>query len=156
MSVSVDTTKVNKYLSEINERFVSLKENPTFLAILSANVYKDIIDHFKNEEGPTEGTFWAAWSDAYAKHAQKNGRKKILQWSGKLRQSFTPSNYRQQKDGILFYNNAKTSSGFPYAWHHNFGNSTGQGQSRTFMWISDKAMNQVVESTIRWIATGKK
>lgn len=41
------------------------------------------------------------------------GGNKILQDSGRLRNSFKPQNYRSVSEGILWFNNAQTKSGFP-------------------------------------------
>src|SRR5262245_4569018 len=92
-----------------------------FSELASIFVFKDIMDHFENESGPKGQWVW--WSDAYTAHLNKIGRggNKILQFNGRLKQSFTANNWKSTNDGVLFYNNAKTSGGFPYAAAHDRG-----------------------------------
>jgi phage gpG-like protein len=123
--------------------------------VISIFVYKDVMDHFDKEKGP-EGS-WQEWSDIYAAHMRKIGRgnNKKLQFSGKLRQTFTPGSYRSNSDGIVFYNNAKTKGGFPYAAAHNDGGSkSGRPPQREFMWLSDKGLKGIIGSIEDWLKEG--
>ena len=138
------------FLKKLKDKTEDLPNNKELGGIISSNVFKDVIDHFETEEGSVGN--WAAWSDAYQNHMEKIGRSgnKILQFSGKLRQNFTPKKYRSVPGGILFYNNAKTKSGFPYAWAHNEGE--GDLPTRDFMWLSEIAMRDVASQVSLWLA----
>lgn len=143
-------------------------------AVLTTIVYEDIINHFKNEEG-SQGK-WKEWSSSYElciagiiffrrigartvmffsdevenppKPPRNDG--KILQTEkGFLRQSFKPQSYRTSTDGVTWFNNAKTKSGFPYAEAHNEGGP--KLPKRDFMWLSDKGMNKVEEQTLKFM-----
>lgn len=117
--------------------------------IISATVFQDIIDHFQQEEGP-DGP-WNEWSVSYRKQMERigKGNNRILQDTGRLRNSFTPGNYRAQSDGVLFFNPAKTKRGFPYAAAHDEGGP--KLPQRRFMWLSDAALENVAERTLAWV-----
>jgi phage gpG-like protein len=141
----------NKILKKIDKKWDDVKNRKEFGGIISASVYQDIIKHFEEEKGP-EGK-WDSWSDAYDKHLKKIGRggNKKLQFSGKLRQNITPNKWRATPEGILFYNNAKTKGGFPYAEHHDEGKSSSQGNPRSFMWLSAVGIKQMVDKINKWL-----
>jgi phage gpG-like protein len=117
--------------------------------LLSTVVFRDIVDHFQQEEGP-DGP-WAAWAFAYFMHLRRIGKggNKILQDSGRLRMAFTPASWRSVTGGILWYNPAKTKSGFPYAKAHDDGGSV--LPQRQFMWLSDSARENLAEMTLQFI-----
>lgn len=117
--------------------------------VISANVFKDIIDHFSEEEG--EDGPWTDWSSSYVQQMFSKGKSgnRILQDTGRLRNSFKPSNYRAEEAGILFFNNAATKGGFPYAAAHDIGGP--KLPQRKFMWLSDMAMESIAEQTLKWI-----
>ncbi len=148
--VSFDDEKIQRFLAGINKNINSVKGNKRqYLGLLSAIVYKDVMEHFQNEEGP-QGS-WAPWSDAYKKRLEQIGRSgnKILQFNGRLRQNFLPTNYKSTEKGISWFNNAKTKSGFPYAAAHDEGE--GNLKKREFMFLSDKAMDGIIEQTLGFI-----
>lgn len=118
--------------------------------IISANVFRDIMAHFDQEEGPG-GESWAGWSEIYSEHMAKTGRagNKILQDRGRLRQSFTPTNYKTVTGGVVFYNAARTSEGFPYAAAHNEGGR--KLPQREFMWLSEVAMEEIADAALTWL-----
>lgn len=120
-----------------------------FLALLSAIVFRDVIDHFDKEQG--EDQKWAKWSDSYRKHMEEIGRagNKILQFNGQLRQNFKPTNVKKSSQGITWFNNAKTKSGFPYAYAHNEGGDV--LPKRDFMWASDRAVEDMSQVTLGFI-----
>jgi hypothetical protein len=82
----------------------------------------------------------------------KSGNK-ILQDTGRLRQTFVPTNYRAVSGGIVFFNPAKTKSGFPYAAAHDEGFAKG-GKKREFMWLSEIAMEEISDSALNWLMEG--
>jgi phage gpG-like protein len=129
-----------------------------FSGIVAAVVYGDIVDHFKQEKGP-DGA-WVEWSKSYQEHLNKIGRgsNNKLVFDAKLINRITPEQskeaiHRNTNQGILFYNNAKTKSGYPYAAGHDQGGSVkGRPPQRKFMWLSDKGMNRIVNNVSRWLA----
>jgi len=146
-----DDAEVQKFLDGLKRKGKSLEQGSRALAgIISSNVYRDIMAHFDQEQGPG-GAQWAAWSSVYAEHMDKKGRggNKILQDSGRLRQSVTPTNYRVLPGGIVFYNPAKTKDGFPYAQAHDEGG--GKLPQRQFMYLSEIAMEEIAEQTLKWL-----
>ena len=118
-------------------------------AIVGTTVYKNVLEHFELQEGPDGG--WKAWSDIYEQHMQKRGKagNLLLQDTGRMRNSFRPSNFRHVPGGVLFYNPAKTSEGFPYAYAHDKGGD--KLPQRQFMWLSDFAMEEVADKTVAFV-----
>jgi hypothetical protein len=128
--------RIRKNADEIN------KKDRAFWGSLSAIAFRDVIKHFEAERGPSDK--WKKWSKIYREHMQSIGKggNKILQDTGHLRQNVrladTSSRIRQ---GQLLYNPAKTKGGFPYAYAHDTGGP--KLPQREFMWLSDKALNQM-------------
>lgn len=152
VELKFDSGSAQKFFAELWGNAKSVREmHDTYIRTISPIVFKDIIDHFKQEEGPT--TRWHAWSAAYSKHMQRIGKggNKILQDSGFLRQNVRATNFRKTSDGILFYNPAKTKGGFPYAAHHD----ETAGKPRSFMWLSQNVLSNIGELTLRFML-GKK
>lgn len=146
-----DDKEIQQFFDTLKRKNVSIEQGSRQLAgIISANVFRDLLGHFEREESPG-GRAWQAWSEIYAEHMEKKGKggNKILQDTGRLRQSFTPTSYRVVTGGIVFYNSAKTNSGFPYADAHNTGGS--KLPQREFMWLSDIAMEEISDSTLNWL-----
>lgn len=142
--VAIHDENAQKFLTKAFEKVKSAKDGgAAFGMALSSVVFGDIMSHFEKEEGP-DGP-WAPWSEAYASHMAKIGKggNKILQDTGTLRQAFVPTSYRKVAGGILWYNPARTKSGFPYAYHHN--------ESRTFMWLSDEAADRIAEVSLNYV-----
>lgn len=143
---------------EVVAFFKSLKSNlkridngeKKFVGMLSAIVLSDVMDHFNKEEGSAGP--WEQWSPSYQQHMQKIGRagNKILQFSGKLRQNFKPStDYRNTSDGILWFNDAQTKGGFPYAAAHEEGGD--QLPKRDFMWLSPDGAEKISKQTLQFM-----
>lgn len=147
-----DSTQWKKILNKINDKWKKIENRREYGGIISATVYADIIQHFDDERGP-EGK-WAGWSKVYQEHLSRIGRggNKILQFSGRLRQSFTPEKWRATGDGIIFYNNALTKKGFPYAYAHDTGGP--KLPKRKFMWLSKNAAQGIVDKTEKWLSEG--
>lgn len=155
-----------------------------YITLISAVVYRDVIDHFSKERG-SQGP-WQLWSKKYAElrlgafkekkmsafnrigkaktgAAKKKAREKynsigtpkILQLTGKLRQNFAPTNWKSSLKGVYWYNNAKTKGGFGYAQAHDEG--AGKLPKRDFMWLSEKALTDITNNTLGFlIEEGKK
>lgn len=146
-----DSAAWQRILGGIRKKWDIIENRKQFGSVISAVVFKDVMTHFEDEKGP-DGR-WKAWSKSYANHMRSigKGNNKILQDSGRLRQSFLPSNFKAQSDGILFYNKAKVD-GFPYAAAHDQGGK--KLPQRKFMWLSDKGMNSVVKAVESWLMDG--
>lgn len=135
--------RVRKFLARLTERVGQVsKKRKEFVNVLSAVVYRDIIQHFEQERGPSGK--WTPWSKAYSESMDRRGfgGNQILQFNGRLRNAFLPTNWRLASEGIVWFNPAKTGKGFPYALHHDEGKSSKKG-ARRFMWLSDKAMDDL-------------
>ena len=147
-----------KAMSWIKKMQISIKSIKTmkksYAEMVSAFVFQDIMDHFEKEMG-SKGR-WKRWSDAYDEHMLKIGKgaNNILQDTGKLRQSFVPTNYRREGAKIVWFNNAKTAKGFPYAAAHDKGG--GRLPKRDFMWLSKDAKKDIRDATLKFIGEGKK
>jgi len=141
---------IQNFLKNIDRRLKDVGDGKRkYLGILGAIVFRDVMEHFEKEEGP-DGK-WKPWSDVYKKHMQRTGKSgnKILQFNGRLRQNFKPTNVKSSSEGISWFNNAKTSTGFPYAAAHDEGG--GSLPQREFMWASEKAVNDMADQTLAFI-----
>jgi phage gpG-like protein len=147
--LSFESEQWQKVIKRLDKKWDDIKNRKEFGGIIAASVYKDVMEHFDQEKGP-DGK-WISWSEAYAAHLQKIGRggNKILQFSGNLRQRFTPQSWRSKAEGVLFFNNAKTKSGYAYARGHDEGQ--GKLPKRSFMWLSSKAIDSIIRQTLKWL-----
>ena len=139
---------LKKFLANFDKKLKQVKDGKKqYAALMSSIIFEDITRHFENEEG--EKGKWQSWSASYAKAMQAKGMggNKILQYNGRLRQNFKPTSHRSVKDGIIWFNDAKTAKGFPYAWFHN----DGAKKKRDFMWASDKALEKMSDQTLAFI-----
>lgn len=149
MEFSFEDADVRRYLGKILERSKQVKgAADRYVALISVKIFQDVMQHFDDEIGSSGS--WPDWSDSYKEQLKKIGRggNRMLQFSGRMRQNFTPQKYRKNAQGILWYNNAK-ADGFPYAWAHNEGG--GRLPQREFMWASDKAVDQIAVQTLDFI-----
>lgn len=145
-----DDKDVSDFFRSMKKRLGEVKgSEKRFVGLLSAIVYRDVISHFEKEEG-SEGR-WKTWSISYFDYLEKIGRSgnQILQFSGNLRQNFKPENYRGTKEGPLWFNDAQTKSGFPYAFAHDEGGP--KLPKRDFMWLSDDAVEDISKQTLQFI-----
>lgn len=150
IEASFDDKELAGFFKNLGSRLAKVKgADSKYMGLLSALVYEDVMDHFRSEQGSSGP--WAKWSKSYQKQMEKAGRSgnKILQWSGKLRQNFKPSNWRKTGDAFLWYNDAQTKSGFPYAWLHDEGGPN--HPKRDFMWLSPRAIEKIAKQTLNFI-----
>ncbi len=149
--VTFDSSAWEDLLKQVDKKWKAVYARREFAELISIIVYGDIISHFDAEMGPKSK--WTAWSKAYSEHMSKIGKSgnKLLQDTGRLRNSFTPSNWRAQNDGLMFYNNAKVK-GFPYAKAHDEGGK--KLPQRKFMWLSQPGMNRIITVTQNWLKEG--
>lgn len=152
-----DTQEVTKYLNEMLGKLGSIDQGDIkFAKIISAIVYRDVMDHFKRQEGETGA--WKEWSDSYQTFMARIGKSgnNILQDTGKLRNSFAPGNYKRTSKGLVWFNNARTRSGFPYAYAHD--NATEKRSTlprREFMWLSKDAMGDIAIRALEYVTEDK-
>jgi phage gpG-like protein len=146
---TLDAKQWENFIKKVQAKWQDVNSGKEFSAIVASVVFADIMDHFAKESGPSGK--WTAWSKIYAQHMQRTGKQGnlILQDSGRLRQSFTPTNWRNDRGGIVFYNNAKTKSGFPYAAAHDTGGP--KLPKRQFMWLSPTGMVKIIQSVEKWL-----
>jgi phage gpG-like protein len=145
-----ESQKWKDFIKKVDKKWTDIEKRKEFAKLVSIPVFADIIDHFEKEAGP-EGK-WKEWSKVYKDHMKRIGRatNKILQFDGRLRQSFKPTNFRAQQDGVLFYNNAKIKgSNFPYAAAHDEGGP--KLPQRKFMWLSAPGMVKIIRITEAWL-----
>ncbi len=103
---------------------------PMLRAAFGTRGFKDVIEHFQNEEGRA-----GAWKPS--QRAIREGGK-TLQDTGNLRQNFNVSNIRDKgKDAIVFFNPT------PYASQHDLG--TDKLPQREFMYLSDDAQEDMLK-----------
>jgi phage gpG-like protein len=159
-----------KLLKDLEKNLKSIKgREQKFQLAMSPIVYRDIIKHFEQEQGPNGK--WKEWSASYRaaingevyfrriggktvpfKGRDPNGVRKdgmILQDTGRLRNSMMPTNSRATSQGIEWFNPAKTSSGFPYAYAHDTGGP--KLPQRQFMWLSKKALSNISLQTLNFL-----
>lgn len=151
-----DDKEVRDFLNNINSKLKNIKDGKKeYTGLLSSIVYEDVIRHFEDEQG-SKGP-WKKWSKLYKEQMEKQGKggNQILQDSGRMRnnmmtsKAWKPSKVKKVSNGFLWFNNAQTESGFPYAAAHDKGGS--KLPKRDFMWLSEKAMNKIEEQTLQFI-----
>lgn len=148
--VVFENKEIIDFLENLGKRLKNIKDGERrYAGLLSTIIYKDVMSHFDKQEG-SDGK-WDHWSYYYTVKMEKSGKggNKILQDTGRLRQSFLPTNNRSSNEGITWFNSAITKQGFPYAWAHNEGD--GNLPKRDFMWASDKAMESMTEKTLQFM-----
>jgi len=140
-----------KFFDDFKKRSEEIeKKDLDYVRLLSAIVFKDVMKHFEEERKPGGGR-WQKWSNSYREMLIRQNRlpKKILQTTGRLRQSFKPTSFRRTKDGVLWYNNAQTFKGFPYAAAHDEGG--GKLPQRKFMYLSKKASDDISKQSLKYL-----
>jgi phage gpG-like protein len=143
-SVEFKDEDIKKFLNDLEENVkkVETANLPRLIAIFSTIVFKDVQKHFQDSSG--EDGKWAPWSKNYKR---KNGQ--ILRDTGRLRNTFKPAMVRRESDGILWYNNATTKKGFPYAYAHDNGEAPRTIlPRRSFMWLSRSAFEEIAKATL--------
>jgi hypothetical protein len=149
-SVQFDNKRVQRFLKGLSKNTEDIKKRKkAYVGGISAFVFRDVMRHFERELGP-DGR-WQSWSKSYKEHMAKRGKagNKILQDTGRMRQSFKPTNNRSTDQGIEWFNNATTKEGFAYAYAHNEG--VGKLPERRFMWLSDRALNRITRFTLEFM-----
>lgn len=148
--VELQDEEVRQFIKNLQTRTKRVKgADAKYIGLLSAIVYADVIRHFEEQQG-SQGP-WEKWSDSYTEYMKEQGKggNKILQDTGKLRNNFKPQKVRSTNAGILWFNDAKTKKGFPYAAAHQDGGS--RLPKRDFMWLSNDAIDKIAVQTLQFI-----
>jgi phage gpG-like protein len=152
VSVEFEDANVRRLLKGISTHLDEVKNgDKKYTGLVSAIVFADVMDHFQKQQGPSGP--WAPWSQLYKKRAQEMGRSEgsnMLKMSGRMRNTFTPDKVRGTSDGPLWFNNARTRAGFPYAYW--FDEDPKNKKKRPFMWLSETAMDKISDQTLEFIA----
>jgi len=139
--------EVKKFLDKLNKNLKAIDQSKykKVVAGFATIVFGDIQKHFREAMGP-KGQ-WDRWSDLYAERQKKLGKtwpSNALKFGGDLRQNFKVTSYRQTSEGTLWFNNAKTKSGFSYAAHHD----ELAKKPRPFMWLSKDGFDRIAQVAI--------
>jgi phage virion morphogenesis protein len=145
VDVSIDTRELEAKLRNILNQIKYPFRYKEIVDTIQVEVFKDIADHFRREEGP-EGR-WQQWSDGYKKYRQSIGKGsgKILQLTGRLRNSTVLGG--KSDDEIRWINKTE------YAGKHQWG-TAGMPQ-RKFLWVSDKALETMAVNVLTLIHSGE-
>lgn len=142
--------QVKNFLKNIDKKLKNVKDGEKkYAGLLSSIIFQDVSSHFESQKGSAGP--WKSWRPKYKIRMDEVGKggNKILQDTGKLRQNFKPTNYKKDKDGLMWFNDAKTKGGAPYAAIHDKG--LGPMPKRDFMWLSKEAMDKVSEQTLQFL-----
>lgn len=150
VEATFDDAEVVAFFKGMRTRLSKIKNgDKKFGGLLSSIIFGEVQEHFERQEGHAGP--WEKWSSVYRKQMEKKGRagNKILQYSGKLRQNFKPGDYRSTGQDLIWYNDARTKSGFPYAALHDEGGP--KHPQRDFMWLSDKGAEKISNITLQFL-----
>lgn len=178
LKATFNDEKVVDFIYNMQKRLKNVENGERkYVGLISALVYRDIDTHFKEQKG-SKGP-WKQWSPSYAETV--NGKAfyrrignrtirfdaddvkarggtmpppprkpgDILQASGKLKNNFLPTRVKSSSRNITWFNNAQTKSGFPYAAAHDNGGD--RLPKRDFMWLSDKALEEISVQTLQFM-----
>jgi hypothetical protein len=147
ISAEFKDKELRKFLSDLNSNLkkLSIGKFSQVMNAFGVIIYADVIRHFQDTMGP-KGK-WGSWSKLYRDRQAKLGYREpnnVLRNTGHLFQSFKPSNYKKESEGLLWFNNANTRSGFPYAYFHDEGSK----KPRSFMWLSRAAFDNLAMAAL--------
>lgn len=145
-----ENDEVKKFLESLESNLKKVKDGDfKYRGLLSSIVYADVMDHFNKQE--SDSGPWKQWSSGYKKYMRSIGKEgnKILQDTGRLRNNFKPQKVKRTSQGYMWFNDASTSKGFPYAYAHNEGGP--QLPKRKFMWLSNNAIDKISVQTLQFI-----
>lgn len=159
LSAQFQDKEIQKFLKSLSKNSEEVKKRAKkYVETISPIVLADIERHFNDAPKGASGgknfgvdsagnrISWDGWSKRYTILMKKIGKggNRLLQDTSHMRKMLKPTNYRKSSSGILWYNNAKTESGFPYAAHFD---ETAQNP-RPFMWLSKKAFDTLSVATL--------
>lgn len=135
LEVKLEAAQVLSMLSKLGNKRAWMSALRSIVAIFG---FKDVVKHFRNEEGP-DGK-WPPLKPSYEKWKAKQGKTKMLQFTGQLRQNFLPSNIRDNDaSSVALFNPTE------YSGKHDRGEGVPQ---RQFMWISGQAQNMMEKALL--------
>lgn len=146
--VVIDDKEVREMLSNLIKNVGKISEKAKeYVGLLSSVVFRDLIRHFENQEGP-DGK-WKPWSPRYANYMAKIGKSGnlILTDTGRLRQGWQPTRYRIVNEGVIWFNPVS------YGKKHNEG--IAPFPKRQFAWISKDASDEMERQTLKFVETIK-
>lgn len=155
VGIKFNDRKMKAFLKEVSSNVKDIHtKDKKFWTIMAGFALADVDRHFEKELGP-KGK-WKAWSRIYKKRMEKIGKggNLILQDKGDLRKaSRMADNSVRRRRGELIYNPAKSKDGKPYAANHDQG-LNGMPQ-RQFMWLSQRALNNMSKAIAHYALEGK-
>jgi len=146
IEVSLNAPEWTRFIDDLRDKSRLQKGLLTAARIVG---FKEVVKHFKEKRNP-DGSSWPPWSAAYRKQrarlagrlASKRARKRaategrslvsqerLLELTGNLRKSFSPSNIKERHGQVALFNAAN------YSGFHDEG--TDRLPRRQFMWISE-------------------
>ncbi len=143
VKISIDSKHTEELLTRLGKNVEEISgRGKRYVGLLSAIVYRDLIEHFERQEGP-EGR-WAPWSEGYKRYLARVGKSgnMILIDTGRLRQGWQPSRYRLTEGGVLWFN--------PVSYGANHEEGIGVPRRR-FAWLSDRAVKEIEKQTARFV-----
>jgi phage gpG-like protein len=137
--VHLDTAEWEGFFKVVSDGMK--RPQPYLKAAFATRGFSDVINHFDDEKGQ-EGR-WAPLKPSTLARRRKGrgaGSGRILQDTGNLRRNFIPSNVEDKgATSIVFFNPT------PYAATHDDGSSKRNIPQREFMWLSDKAVEDMLD-----------
>ena len=134
--------KGQEELSRKLHRAMSKAKNPReFMQVAGVKGFRDINDHFLEENGPKKP--WKPLKFSRPKRkGQKAGRDKILQDTGRLRGSIR---WKAFKNKVLFFTNVK------YASDHQYGVPSRNLDARPFLWLSKGLVKDLAKKYVKFV-----
>lgn len=153
MSVRVEPIfegkEAEEFLAKLEEKRKRVSNaDKQLLALLTSIAFRDVQDHFDNEQG--SGEPWAPWSEAYRAYMNRIGKgsNNLLRDTGALRNAFAPAT--QQNMGEFQWINP-----LPYSATHNYGDKARNIPQREFMWMSNDALENAAEICLAFVLDEK-
>lgn len=155
-AIDIDLSEWRRMLAALKGKGERAQE--ILIAVFGTFGFKDIEDHFRNEEGPdgpwkrrapSTQAMYAAIASGRRKAplgippAAFNPSNKILQMQGFLRKSILPANFRKVgRDAVMLFSTVRWSKA------HDEGSGKRRLPQRKFMWMSDDAMRDMAEAAV--------
>lgn len=137
--VHLDTSEWEEFFKVVSDGAKNPK--PYLRAAFATRGFSDVIQHFDDAKGP-KGS-WVPLKEATIARRRKGrgaGSARPLQDTGNLRRNFLPTNIDDQgQNAIVFFNPT------PYAAAHDEGSSKRHLPQREFMYLSDKATEDMLD-----------
>lgn len=174
VSMGIRLLGINRVVKNFEKKIDRL-ENPTkIFKIISTMAWKDVMDHFEKEQGPS-GKWKNLKYPREKRQGQGSGRDKVLQDTGFLRsrtrkrafpkraEVFNPLKYAAVHNGGLKVpdRTPKTSGGYLTfrirgQWVKTKFAKGFRMPKREFMWLSSGARSRIAKRFIRFVMRGEK